>query len=66
MGNGKAEIERGALVQFGMCPDTASMLLDNPLHNREAHSGSLKVLLSMETLKDTEQLAAYSMLKPAP
>lgn len=51
----KREVERCTLAHFRFRPDAASVPVDDPLNDGQAHPGALEIVGAMETLEDLEQ-----------
>src|SRR6185437_16512039 len=51
----KGEVERRAATGLALCPDPATVPLDDSAHDREADSGALEFLGAVQALKDAEE-----------
>src|SRR5579859_6209979 len=54
---GECEVERSALVQFRLRPDTAPVFLHDALHRGQAYSGAFEVFGAVHALENAEQLS---------
>ncbi len=51
----EGEIEGCTLVQFSLCPHSASMLLNDALHRGQADARTFELLRAVQPLEDSEQ-----------
>ncbi len=51
------EEDRGPPVELALDPNTALVALDDPMHDREAHTGPFELVAGMESLKHTEEVS---------
>src|SRR5947209_11247983 len=50
------EIECRALIEFGLDPDAASVLMYDALHGRQSHACAFKIFLAVQALEDPKKL----------
>src|SRR6266404_678520 len=58
------EEEGCALVRLRLGPDSASVLVDDPLNRHESNSGAFKIPRLVQALKNTEELAGILHFEP--
>src|SRR4051812_48071563 len=64
LGRRKIEIERGAFAKFCLGPNSATMLVDDPLNRRQADARPFEFFAPVQALEDAEQLAGVLHVEP--
>src|SRR5580658_8944988 len=55
-GRRKIEKESSSPIQFRFGPDGPAMLVNNPLHRRQAYPCTIEIFLAVKTLEHSKQL----------